>query len=277
MYSDPATDSQGIELNHGVFIVLAAATCLLALLVAGCSSGHPGLPNIYLTALSYQRSAPKSNSAIPQTLNTTFLGLVGNASMSIRAGYFGICIRSGNEHWTCHKNANSFASIVNVTQDPLNLVANSMIFKDSIIFSGLMYFKLQLEQRFILTKPQIYLHCHRRRLYASPRYIPCLAPGNRRDRLCHGRETFPKSSSYAFHLRISRRSYFACFTIVPMAAHCSSSICNSRSKYDLRLSQERGGSDGDRVRLGVSRVIHRRILRGARRKSQHSYSGHFDR
>lgn len=130
--------------NHGVIIILAAATCLLPLLVAGCSSDHPGLPNISLTALSYQRSAPKSKSAIPQTLNSTFLGLVGNASMSVRAGYFGICIRSGNEHWTCRRNANYFASIVNVTQDPLNLVANSIIFRESIIFSGLMYLKMAI-------------------------------------------------------------------------------------------------------------------------------------
>lgn len=129
----------------------------------------------------------------------------------------------------------------------------------------------------ILTEPQIDFHCHWLRLHTSSRYIPYLVRGNRRDRLCNGGENFPKSSSYAFHLRLSRCSYFVCFTIVPMAAHCSSSICNSRSKYGLRLSQERGGSDGDRVGLVVSRVIHHCILHGACPNSQHSNSGRFDK
>ena len=57
--------------------------------------------------------------------------------MTIRAGYFGVCIRSGSHDWACHKNANAFATIVNVTQDPLNLVSNAIVFRESIVFSGL--------------------------------------------------------------------------------------------------------------------------------------------
>ena len=121
-------------------IVLATATCLFALPLAGCSSSRSGMPNIYLTALSYQRQpATGSNSAIPQSLNATFSDLVGDASMTIRAGFFGVCVKSSIQDWTCRKDAKSFATIVNVTQDPLNLVSNSIVFRERIVFSGLLY------------------------------------------------------------------------------------------------------------------------------------------
>ena len=121
-------------------IVLATATCLFALPLAGCSSSHSGMPNIYLSALTYQKQSTSGrNSAIPQSLNATFSDLVGDASMTIRAGFFGVCIRSGIQDWTCCKDAKSFATVVNVTQDPLNLVSNSIVFRESIVFSGLLY------------------------------------------------------------------------------------------------------------------------------------------
>lgn len=59
--------------------------------------------------------------------------------MTIRAGYFGVCIRFSTQDWTCHKDAASFATIVNTSQDPLDLVSKSMVFRDSIVFSGLVY------------------------------------------------------------------------------------------------------------------------------------------
>ena len=120
-------------------IVLATATCFFALPLAGCSSSRSGMPNLYLTALSYQRSATESNSAVPPALNSTFSDLVGNASMTVRVGYFGICIRSSTQDWTCHKDTKDFAAIVNASQDPLNLVSNSIDFRESIVFSGLVY------------------------------------------------------------------------------------------------------------------------------------------
>lgn len=97
------------------------------------------MPSIYLTALSYQRATNQSNSVVPSSLNSTFSDLVGDASMTIRAGYFGVCIKSSMQEWICHKDANSFATVVNTTQDPLNLISHSIRFRESIVFSGLMY------------------------------------------------------------------------------------------------------------------------------------------
>ena len=57
--------------------------------------------------------------------------------MIVRVGYFGICIRSSTQDWTCHKDTKDFAAIVNASQDPLNLVSNSIDFRESIVFSGL--------------------------------------------------------------------------------------------------------------------------------------------
>lgn len=72
--------------------------------------------------------------------------------MTIRAGYFGVCIRSSVQDWICHKDANSFATVVNITQDPLNLISHSIMFRESIVFSGLMYARnLRQNNQHILT------------------------------------------------------------------------------------------------------------------------------
>ena len=120
--------------------IVTIPTCLFALLLAGCSSSRPGLPNIYLSALSYQVPETKNNPAISQTLNSTFSNLAGNASLTVRVGYFGLCIRSsGDDYWSCHRDANSIALGLNATQDPLNLIHSSIAFRDKIVFSGLVY------------------------------------------------------------------------------------------------------------------------------------------
>ena len=119
--------------------ILAITICLSSLLLAGCSSSRSALSTIHLVELSYRRSAITSNPTIPSTLNSTFSGLVGNASMTVRVGYFGLCTRLGNEGWICHKDASSFATSINAAQDPLNLISNCMTFRSSIIFSGLVY------------------------------------------------------------------------------------------------------------------------------------------
>ena len=119
--------------------ILAIATCFCALLLAGCSSNRSSLPNIYLTELSYQQSATGKGSAISPSLNSTISSLVANASLTVRTGYFALCIRSRDQDWICRKHAQSLQTLVNVTQDPLDLVSRSTAFRDSIIFPGLVY------------------------------------------------------------------------------------------------------------------------------------------
>ena len=148
--------------------ILAIATCLFAILLAGCSSSRSRLPNIYLTELSYRRSATGNNSAMTPSFNSTISGLVGNSSVIVRTGYFGVCIASSDQDWTCHKDARSFATIANATQDPLDLLSNSMVFRDGIIFSGLVYVKTRTcKIKLDLTKPKIYRHCSWRHLHST--------------------------------------------------------------------------------------------------------------
>ena len=128
-----------LGMHHLVMIVLAIATCFCALLLAGCSSSRSDLPNIFLTELSYQQSAIGKGSTIPPSLNSTISSLVANASMTIRTGYFGICIKERDQDWICHKRAQSLETLVKITQDPLDLVSNSIAFRDSIVFPGLVY------------------------------------------------------------------------------------------------------------------------------------------
>lgn len=107
---------------------LAIATCFFALLLVGCSSTRPGLPNNYLIAqfaLSYQRPAISGNPAIGQSLNSTFSDLVENASLIFRVGYFGLCIKFSGDDWGCHRDVSLLATGINATQDPLKLVSNS--------------------------------------------------------------------------------------------------------------------------------------------------------
>ena len=152
-HTDSTLKMKFLGYHHVVMIVLAIATCLFALLLAGCSSSRSGLPNIYLTELSYRPSATANDSAIPPNLNSTIPDLVGNDSVIIRTGYFGVCIASSDQRWTCHKDATSFATIINATQDPLGLLSNSIAFRDSIIFSGLVYVRiLPLKIKLDLTK-----------------------------------------------------------------------------------------------------------------------------
>lgn len=133
-----------INEHHIIITVLGISTCFFALLLAGYSSNSPGLPNIYLTALSYQRPSTESTSSISQILNSTFSDLVGNASLTVRVGYLGLCIRSSGNEWSCHRDRNFLATRINATQDPLNLLSNSIGFRDKTVFSGLIFISVTL-------------------------------------------------------------------------------------------------------------------------------------
>lgn len=149
-----------ISIHHVLMIFLAISIVFFALVLAGCSSSHPGLPNIYLVSLSYQNASVAGSSGINKNLGSLFTPLVGNAQLTVRTGYFGLCISSNNDGWTCGGDAAILAKSINATQDPLNLIAMSVLFKDKIAFSGLMYdcsfhLKLPLEAHISATRAKM--------------------------------------------------------------------------------------------------------------------------
>lgn len=110
-----------------------------ALLLAGCSSSSPLIPDIFLISLYYDDYTPR-----PDTSQVNFAAfsqinsVAGDAHLQARVGYFGICINPDGGSWLCSNNATSLAQEVSVDQDPLNLIWLASQFKDSIVFPYLM-------------------------------------------------------------------------------------------------------------------------------------------
>ena len=111
----------------------------VALLLAGCSSSSPVIPNIFLISLYYRSYPPNFAPAqVDPGVTTAIANIVGQAQLEVRVGYFGICINPDGGAFLCSNNASSLASQVSVDQDPLNLIWVASTFKDSIVFPYLM-------------------------------------------------------------------------------------------------------------------------------------------
>lgn len=111
----------------------------LALLLAGCSSSSPSIPNIFLISLYYERYiATPSTAQVNYNSAVGIANLVGPATLEARVGYFGICVNADGGAWLCSNNATVLANQVSVDQDPLNLIWLASQFKDMIVFPYLM-------------------------------------------------------------------------------------------------------------------------------------------
>jgi hypothetical protein len=113
---------------------------LSALLLAGCSSSSPQIPSIFLISLYYQKYSPTFDPAqVDPGVVTAIANIVGGATMEVRVGYFGICVQpNGGGSFICNSNATALAEIINVDQDPLNLIWVASTFKDAVVFPYLM-------------------------------------------------------------------------------------------------------------------------------------------
>lgn len=118
----------------------APLTAFLALLLAGCSSSSPVIPNIFLISLYYGPYPPTFDPAqVDPGVTRAIANIVGQAQLEVRVGYFGICVNPDGGSFLCSNNASSLAGQVSVDQDPLNLIWVASTFKDSIIFPYLMW------------------------------------------------------------------------------------------------------------------------------------------
>lgn len=110
-----------------------------ALLLAGCSSSSPLIPDIFLLSIYYKHSVAVPNTAqVDYNVNQAISNIVGNAHIQVRVGYFGICVNSDGGSWLCNNNATALANDLSVDQDPLNLVWLAGQFKDMIVFPYLL-------------------------------------------------------------------------------------------------------------------------------------------
>jgi hypothetical protein len=110
-----------------------------ALLLAGCSSSSPLIPDIFLLSLYYQRyTAVPDTAQVDYNVNNAIANIVGSARLQARVGYFGICVSPDGGSWLCSNNATTLANEVSVDQDPLNLLWLASQFKDMIVFPYLL-------------------------------------------------------------------------------------------------------------------------------------------
>lgn len=110
-----------------------------ALLLAGCSSSSPMIPDIFLLSLYYERyTAVPDTAQVDYSVNNDIANIVGDARLAARVGYFGICVSADGGSWLCSNNATTLANEVAVDQDPLNLIWLASQFKDMIVFPYLL-------------------------------------------------------------------------------------------------------------------------------------------
>ncbi|RMZ85451.1 hypothetical protein DV737_g839, partial [Chaetothyriales sp. CBS 132003] len=134
-----------IGYHHVLMIFIAIAIVLLSLLLAGCSSTSPFIPDIYLISLYYHQYAPIfSPTQVDPGVTTAIVNIVGSANLNVRVGYFGICITSEGSGWMCNTNSTALADLVSVDQDPLNLVWVASTFKNAIVFPYLLIIAIVL-------------------------------------------------------------------------------------------------------------------------------------
>ncbi|EMR70112.1 putative factor-induced protein 1 protein [Eutypa lata UCREL1] len=121
--------------HHVLMILIAIAIILLS----GCSSSSPLIPDIYLLSLYYESyTAVPDTSQVDYNVNEAIKNIVGDAHLQARVGYFGICVSPDGGGWLCSNNATALANEISVDQDPLNLVWLASQFKDMIVFPYLM-------------------------------------------------------------------------------------------------------------------------------------------
>ena len=121
-------------------ILIAIAVILLSLLLAGCSSSSPLIPDIFLISIYYQSYPPVFDAAqVDPSVTQAIANLVGDSQLEVRVGYFGICINPQGGAFLCSNNASALAAQVTVDQDRLNLIWVAETFKDNIVFPYLMY------------------------------------------------------------------------------------------------------------------------------------------
>lgn len=112
---------------------------MAALLLAGCSSSSPQIPEIFLISLYYQQYDPVQDFAqVDPGVAIPISNIVRGAEMEVRVGYFGICIQPSGGSFICNANATALAGVVNVDQDPLNLIWVASTFKDAVVFPYLL-------------------------------------------------------------------------------------------------------------------------------------------
>ncbi|KAK2746814.1 hypothetical protein FQN57_002856 [Myotisia sp. PD_48] len=150
-----------IGYHHVLMLFVTIGVIFLSVLVAGCTGAD--VSSIYLLSLSYTNNDTSTRSFHDQTqinpdASTTITGLASRNStapplnLEIRTGYLGMCLKQSSGLWVCARNVESLSTLLKDRQgspsdlDPLNLIWTAKIFKDQLVFSGLVYDELPVSE-----------------------------------------------------------------------------------------------------------------------------------
>ncbi|KAF2219408.1 Ca2+ regulator and membrane fusion protein Fig1-domain-containing protein [Elsinoe ampelina] len=118
-----------------LMILIAIAIVLLSLLLAGCSSSSPLIPDIFLIDFFYESYTPEYDpTQVNPGVTAAIANIVGDAMLEVRVGYFGLCITPDGSSFLCSNNATLLAEQISIDQDPLNLIFIANTFKNDVVF-----------------------------------------------------------------------------------------------------------------------------------------------
>lgn len=129
--------------HHVLMIFQVIVIVLTSILLAGCSS-YSSMTNVFILGLSYANSTPSGLSDVATNLSSTLSNYKGQASLEVRTGYFGICVRQRGVLWLCSSDTTGLIEQIGPQNDPLNLIGTSSAFRTDVLFSGLLFMGIVL-------------------------------------------------------------------------------------------------------------------------------------
>ncbi|SMQ48935.1 unnamed protein product [Zymoseptoria tritici ST99CH_3D7] len=127
-----------IGYHHVLMILIMCSWILSALLLAGCTSSSSTTSSIYLLSITYHDRSDSSGAA-----STIFGNASTGGSVTVRAGYLGICARAADqEPWICASGASGLGMAFagsGTERDPLDALQWAQRFKSDVVFPGFVF------------------------------------------------------------------------------------------------------------------------------------------
>jgi hypothetical protein len=97
------------------------------------------MAKVYLLDLTYINSTAPQLGSPQRNLSDTLRNLKGSSWLSVRVGYFGVCVSSHDLEWSCSPDSTNLLRDSEADTDPLNLIGAATKLKDDVLFSGLLF------------------------------------------------------------------------------------------------------------------------------------------
>ncbi|KAK1752285.1 Ca2+ regulator and membrane fusion protein Fig1-domain-containing protein [Echria macrotheca] len=130
--------AERIGREHGLMILTAISTILVSILLAGCSSSQ-NLSAVYVLSMYYQipgqtavATQQGTSSTHTNIANMVATAVANSTPIEVRAGYFNLCVRRGNDQWECCRDPSALQIRLS-DADPLGLIGIAGMFRGNVI------------------------------------------------------------------------------------------------------------------------------------------------